>query len=757
MLKNKNNVLIISWIFIFFVSFTTYLNYIYFDSFRTDVRIYQYIVTEYPFITGIVIFLLLIILFIQYKVYKRKLSLRTNCQIQYIELEQIASSWLDDEDISKNYEIKYNNIIETNENDNKINSVDMLQLFLSRNIKNTKFYDNYIFPYIQFYSNNEITIILDLLKLLEEEASKIPSVATIYTNDFDKKNYNKSITTGGLSSYDILYKVNLYAHTLNVVKFIFEAIKKEHKDNYMFFISKVIIMALAHDIGKIRNIKNVTDSESFEDVLYTQISHEKMSKLLLINMFPEYEYLDEITNAIEEHHLPIKDEDKNKEENLLRVLLVNADHEARAYEIKEFHNTNKKEKSLDQEETINHIEINTTVPSNTEQDNKDVHSTLQILLEKVTKMENNNKDGKNTKELENLKHQIEKLENDKRTLKEANIKDPMTRAYNRGYFDNRLIEIFDVKKNIVVAYMDGDSFKTVNDNYGHEGGDKTIIAIADNMFTVTRGHNAKVIRYGGDEFVIIFEDMQRNVILEILENLRSLMEKTIVESGDDKFSITISIGVAFINKNDTIQTICRRADEALYTAKEQGRNKVIIAKDTLLEQKPVIEPRKKVQQTIKQEKDKTSQTKKILEDDNIDKTHTTTLSDERLGDLIEKILENINYVKTFNASGKQKIISISKGSILYFERQEFIKLLKKVGLDTYLKTDLEIIYKKLVTDGLVLGKSVSLKFAGINSNMPRTTTALYVPINGSLMGLSADELELSKRNEPLLRNVTFSF
>jgi hypothetical protein len=495
-INNKNNILVVAWIFILFVALTTYLNYIYFDRFITDISIYTYLLSISPFMISSSIFILVLILFIQYKVYKRKLALRTNCQIQFLELEQIANNWLDDEEIAKNYEVKYNEIIETSENEIKTNSIEMLQVFLARDIKNKTFFETYIFPYIQFYSDAEIAITLDLLELLEKEASKIPSVATIFKDDHDKKNFKKSISTDGLSSYEILSKVNLYAHTLNVVRFIIEAIKKEHKDNYMFFISKVIIIALAHDIGKIRNIKTITDTEDFEEILYSQVSHEKMSKLLLVSMFPDYEYLDEVIDAIECHHLKIKDEEKFKEENLLKVLLINADHKARAFEIKEFHNTDKEKKQS-----------------------------------KISTNQNN------------------------------------------------------------------------------------------------------------------------------------------------------------INHT------------------------------------------------------------------NIDRTHKTSLGDEMLGDLVEKILNHINYVKTFKASGKQKIISISHNDILYLEKNEFNKFLKQVGLDPNKKEDSEAIYNKLLNDGMIANLGKILSFSNTNGNMPVKTSTPYIPIKAQSIGLTYEELALSKRDEPFLRNV----
>ena len=76
-------------------------------------------------------------------------------------------------------------------------------------------------------------------------------------------------------------------------------------------------------------------------------------------------------------------------------------------------------------------------------------------------------------------------------------------------------------------------------------------------------------------------------------------------------------------------------------------------------------------------------------------------------------------------------------------------------LNPHLREDLEAIYKKLVNDGMVLGKSVSLTFSNINNNMPVKSSTPYVPINAEVLGLSKDDLALSKRNEPLLRNVTF--
>ena len=117
--------------------------------------------------------------------------------------------------------------------------------------------------------------------------------------------------------------------------------------------------------------------------------------------------------------------------------------------------------------------------------------------------------------------------------------------------------------------MDVDFFKEVNDKYGHEAGDKVLVHLADILRRNVR-ENDYVIRWGGEEFLVIMPGLAYDKVNLVAEQLRAGIEK----SNNEVCTTTISIGVARYDGNDYHATI-RKADEALYEAKNSGRNKVI--------------------------------------------------------------------------------------------------------------------------------------------------------------------------------------
>ena len=149
--------------------------------------------------------------------------------------------------------------------------------------------------------------------------------------------------------------------------------------------------------------------------------------------------------------------------------------------------------------------------------------------------------------------------------KQANT-DELTQAYNRKFFmsDENIESI--PKDYVTMALLDVDNFKKVNDTLGHLKGDEVLIILVKKV-KEQFGERGIVIRWGGDEFMILF-DGDIEGIYERCELLRSAMEKT---------GFTISVGVSEIEHNESIEKNTAKVDKALYRAKEEGRNKVIIA------------------------------------------------------------------------------------------------------------------------------------------------------------------------------------
>ena len=160
-------------------------------------------------------------------------------------------------------------------------------------------------------------------------------------------------------------------------------------------------------------------------------------------------------------------------------------------------------------------------------------------------------------------------------------KDYMTGMYNRRYLFEKGNEIYLNNKkdnlNLSCAIIDIDKFKNINDTYGHDIGDIAIKQVSSILDTHL-DRNSLISRLGGEEFCILTKELNENEILEKYENIRKDFENSVLEIDDLSISYTVSIGISTKFYNDLDEMI-KKSDEALYEAKETGRNKVIISRD----------------------------------------------------------------------------------------------------------------------------------------------------------------------------------
>lgn len=158
-------------------------------------------------------------------------------------------------------------------------------------------------------------------------------------------------------------------------------------------------------------------------------------------------------------------------------------------------------------------------------------------------------------------------------------KDPLTGTYNRRYLLKQGINLLNEHKDdghfISVAMIDIDNFKSVNDTYGHLVGDDVIIALAKTLQRLSSREDI-VVRYGGEEFLILFLNHSKENILLILETIRHTIESITIESPEGEFSFTISIGVCMEQSYDLMR-LTQTADDYLYMAKQTGKNKIVYA------------------------------------------------------------------------------------------------------------------------------------------------------------------------------------
>lgn len=163
-------------------------------------------------------------------------------------------------------------------------------------------------------------------------------------------------------------------------------------------------------------------------------------------------------------------------------------------------------------------------------------------------------------------------------LKNQATRDPLTSLYNRRYFEDEVNKrIANARLNngtYCVLMTDVDLFKRVNDTYGHKTGDKVLIELAGACERALRDNDI-VARYGGEEFVIYLDDVTIEKAQTVAERLRETIAGLQVLSDDGRtVTFTISIGISSSKVSDNIDTLIKTADEALYKAKQNGRNRV---------------------------------------------------------------------------------------------------------------------------------------------------------------------------------------
>lgn len=183
----------------------------------------------------------------------------------------------------------------------------------------------------------------------------------------------------------------------------------------------------------------------------------------------------------------------------------------------------------------------------------------------------------NIKEIELFRNKfneiIEKISVEKNILDDKVNIDSLTHLYNKRFLIERLKdEINSSREDIYFMMVDIDYFKTINDTWGHLVGDKVLKALADILKENIREKDY-AIRFGGEEFLLVFSEINKEKAILIAERIRKQVEDFVFKENDITINFTISIGVSRF-KNSIDYTI-DLSDEALYIAKKSGRNKVI--------------------------------------------------------------------------------------------------------------------------------------------------------------------------------------
>lgn len=166
-------------------------------------------------------------------------------------------------------------------------------------------------------------------------------------------------------------------------------------------------------------------------------------------------------------------------------------------------------------------------------------------------------------------------------VNQSQIRDGLTGLYNRRFINERLpgdmINGFADLKRVSIIIADIDHFKAVNDNYGHVAGDFVLKEFSKLLLSSVDEKDGWIARYGGEEFLISLKDAGRQRAQKVAEKLRTAVENSVLEHEGREIKITCSFGVStlYSKKNVTVEDWINSADENLYRAKSQGRNKVI--------------------------------------------------------------------------------------------------------------------------------------------------------------------------------------
>jgi two-component system cell cycle response regulator len=179
------------------------------------------------------------------------------------------------------------------------------------------------------------------------------------------------------------------------------------------------------------------------------------------------------------------------------------------------------------------------------------------------------------------KRYTERLRDNVQASIEMAITDGLTGLYNRRYMETHLGTLVEQAaqrgKPLAALILDIDHFKSINDTHGHDGGDDVLREFALRVRKSIRNIDL-ACRYGGEEFVIIMPETDMSVAAVVAERLRRRIagEPFPIQQGAALLNVTLSIGLATLaNPEDTAATILKRADQALYRAKRDGRNRVV--------------------------------------------------------------------------------------------------------------------------------------------------------------------------------------
>jgi diguanylate cyclase len=175
----------------------------------------------------------------------------------------------------------------------------------------------------------------------------------------------------------------------------------------------------------------------------------------------------------------------------------------------------------------------------------------------------------NTDKLQTILNETKILREEVQELRKIVYEDTLTHTYNRKWFEDALLEPdgVTIHKNGILVLIDLNKFKRINDEYGHVIGDKVLIHVAQKL----KSTEGDVIRYGGDEFIILFHHNKKN-IKEKIEEVLNYFQHTHFNVDKHSFKIGFAYGIAPFTKGENRDQVIEKADEAMYRHKHRTEN-----------------------------------------------------------------------------------------------------------------------------------------------------------------------------------------
>ncbi|BAF70639.1 GGDEF domain-containing protein [Nitratiruptor sp. SB155-2] len=201
---------------------------------------------------------------------------------------------------------------------------------------------------------------------------------------------------------------------------------------------------------------------------------------------------------------------------------------------------------------------------------------IEDLKNKVEQLEEENKKLK--QEIEKSKKKLIVIEDAFKQQEKEAVHDPLTNLYNRNALKKEIKLLEEASLPYSVIIIDIDDFKKINDTFGHIAGDKVLRELGEIFHTYVR-KDSKVYRYGGEEFLIILLHTDIDGAKKLAQRLKEVISHhTIVLDDGTNIIVTASFGIAQKKGDESFERVLKRADQALYKAKRDGKNRVEVSK-----------------------------------------------------------------------------------------------------------------------------------------------------------------------------------